>query len=600
VKCTAKIDAGKTYASINPFVYGESLDQSGASIYGGIWAEMLEDRKFYYSPDDDESPWTVPMGSVEMTTSMAYAGEQSPTVWLPGGIAQAGLHLEAQREYVVRLVVAASSLRCGIEISLCWGNALEQRVTAAIERVGDEYAPVTVTLTSSGSTEDGRLEIVGHGKGAVRIGVVSLMPADNVHGMRREVLEVLKRLNVPLYLWPGGEFTDIYDWRDGIGDPDKRPPRFDRIRNRLESNDFGFDEFMRFCLEVGAEPLVVVNSMPGNVHLAVDEVRYANDLGDEGPAKLRVAAGRKEPYGVTWWGMGSQQHRTLQLAGSQVEDLRKKHNALAESLRAADPTIKLVCMGGAKHNWQEAICAGAALNVDMISEQCCAEFRNSPQGLMESLAGGIRECTLVYRELLQTLPEMRGKDLRLAIERWCFAFNRESSENILSPLLTWRHGLGIAAGVHQFIRDSDVIGLAAYAAAIGSLGAVYVSNEGACLTAAGQVLSLYHNHFGVETVAVKEGCDPLDIVAAWTADHRMLTLGVMNPLEEEAEIEIGVEEGTRVLPEMSWLITASDPNSANIPGRKPRIVLEERPVTLHEGVLTTPPLSAGVYGLRIE
>lgn len=594
MRCAARIEADKSYASINPFIYGQCLEQSGSSIYGGIWAELLEDRKFYYSPDDDLSPWTVPTGSVEMVTSTAYAGEQSPTVWLPGGIAQAGLHLEAGREYTVRLVVAGVSLQGSVEISLRWGNAPEERVTAAIERIGDDYAPLILTLTASGSSEDGCLEIAGHGKGAMRIGAVSLMPADNLHGMRRDVLEGLKLLNAPLYTWPGGDFTDTYNWRDGIGDRDKRPPRFHPIHNRIESNDFGLDEFMTFCIEVGAEPLVMVNSTAGNVHHAVGEVRYANGDGEQGPAKLRVANGRIEPYGVKWWGMGSQQHRTLRLVGPELEDLKKKHNALAESLRAADPRIRLVCMGGTKDHWRDTILAGCGLNVDMISERCHAELGVTPEEFMRSLAGGIRECSLVYRDLLQTMPDVMAKHMHLAIDRWSFEFDHESSEN-----LRWKHGLGLAAGIHQFIRDSDVIGLAAYAAAIGALGAVRVSNEGICLTAAGHVLSLYRNHFGDEAVPVKEECGPFDVAAASAAGRTALTIGVVNPLEEDGRIEVTCEKDARLFPETSWLVSAPHAESVNIPGSEQQILIEELPVTFGNGILTCPPLSAGVYRFRV-
>ena len=57
------------------------------------------------------------------------------------------------------------------------------------------------------------------------IGAVSLMPADHVHGMRADTLKLIRELNSPIYRWPGGNFVSGYEWRDAIGDPDKRPPR---------------------------------------------------------------------------------------------------------------------------------------------------------------------------------------------------------------------------------------------------------------------------------------------------------------------------------------------------------------------------------------
>jgi alpha-N-arabinofuranosidase len=236
----------------------------------------------------------------------------------------------------------------------------------------------------------------------------------------------------------------------------------------------------------------------------------------------------------------------------------------------------------------------------MISEQCCSEFDGAPEGLIKNLVGDIRECTLAYRDLMQTVTEFGDTGIQLAIDRWCYAFERELCPEEAGGLLIWAHGLGIAAGVHQFIRDSDVLGLAAYALAIGNLGAVCVSNDGVCLTAAGQVLSLYRNHFGTEAVAVKDDCEPLDVVAAWTGDRTALTFGIVNPLDEEADVEVALKGGERLAPETSWVITASDLSAANLPGREEAVILEERPVNGNEGNLVCPPLSAGIYRQRVE
>ncbi len=593
------LDSRKVYAAVDPRVYGQFLEHSAPCIYDSIWAEMLRDRKFFYSPNDAESPWAVLGGSVEMLATLAYAGEHSPTVWLPGGISQAGLFLEAGREYIARLVVAGAALRGTIEVALCWGREPGQRVTTIIEHVEEEYASVTRTLVSPAASENGRLEIVGHGKGAMRLGAASLMPADNVRGMRRDALDALKRLNASVYRWPGGAFVDHYDWREGVGESDRRPPRLNPAQEALEPHDFGFGEFMGFCSETGAEPFVAVNSSEGSVRLAVDEVRYANDPGDKGPAKLRAEHGRAEPYGVRLWGMGKQQHRTLMLAGPQLEEFRKKHNVLAESLRSADPGISIVCVGGAKDRWRAAILAGCALNVDMISDQCCSDLDTTPQGVMQNIEGDIRECTLAYRELLQTIPEMMNRDIRLAVDRWGCDFESEASDDGDAAPLAWLHGLGIAAGVHQFIRDSDVLGLAAYAPAIGRRGAVWVTRDGACLTAAGHVLSLYRNHFGTSAVAVREDCAPLDVVAAWTADPAVLTIGVVNPLEEDTDIEIAVKDGRPLSPGTSWVVSAPDLAAYNVPGREEVIACQERPVNYRDGILACPRLSAGVYCFRV-
>ena len=112
------INAAKTGPPINPFIYGQFIEHLGRCIYGGIWAEMLEDRKFYYPITDEyhpyrdlkdtkfpvvgASPWQVigPAGSVTMEKENALVGEHSPRVAAGSGIQQNDLGLVAGKEYV--------------------------------------------------------------------------------------------------------------------------------------------------------------------------------------------------------------------------------------------------------------------------------------------------------------------------------------------------------------------------------------------------------------------------------------------------------------------------------------------------------------------
>jgi alpha-N-arabinofuranosidase len=103
-------------------------------------------------------------------------------------------------------------------------------------------------FTSPVNTQDARLEIVGKGNGSFHIGTVSLMSSDNVQGFRPGMVKVYKDVGYAMAKWPGGNFVSQYDWRDGLGDRDKRPPR------ARESNDVGLHEFFAFCKLLGAEP----------------------------------------------------------------------------------------------------------------------------------------------------------------------------------------------------------------------------------------------------------------------------------------------------------------------------------------------------------
>src|SRR5690606_39058596 len=124
-------------------------------------------------------------------------------------------------------------------------------------------------------------------------------------GLRRDVLEALRSLNLSLVRYPGGNFASNYDWRDGIAPPESRPIRPDLAWKSLESNRFGTDEFLHWCRQLGGDPYITVNLGNGTPQLAAEWVEYCN--ASTGPwADQRRANGQAVPYRVRLWGLGNE------------------------------------------------------------------------------------------------------------------------------------------------------------------------------------------------------------------------------------------------------------------------------------------------------
>ena len=107
----------------------------------------------------------------------------------------------------------------------CWGGGASARQTVIIKKVRADWQTIPIAFRAGATTDNGRIEIVIRGAGSVRIGAVSLMPADNISGWRKDTVARLRELAATVYRWPGGNFVSGYDWKDGIGDRDRRPPR---------------------------------------------------------------------------------------------------------------------------------------------------------------------------------------------------------------------------------------------------------------------------------------------------------------------------------------------------------------------------------------
>lgn len=137
------------------------------------------------------------------------------------------------------------------------------------------------------------------------VGANSSIP--NIRGYRKDVVEALKKLQVPMLRWPGGCFADQYDWRDGIGPREKRPVRSNaNWRAALETNAFGTHEFLDFAELIGAEPYISINMGSMSPLEAARWLEYMTSDGKSSLAEERRRNGRDKPWNAKYVGIGNE------------------------------------------------------------------------------------------------------------------------------------------------------------------------------------------------------------------------------------------------------------------------------------------------------
>ena len=159
---TMTIDAGKTGAPINRYLYGQFSELLGNMYEKGLWAEMLSDRKFFYPVDSSQTlappnskrnfnRWRPvgPDGAITMDAQHPFVGKQAPSITLAGstprGITQTGLILRKGKDYTGRIVLAGTT-GAKVQISLIWGDAPDQRQTVTIPALATDYARFPLRL----------------------------------------------------------------------------------------------------------------------------------------------------------------------------------------------------------------------------------------------------------------------------------------------------------------------------------------------------------------------------------------------------------------------------------------------------------------------
>ncbi len=598
------IDALKTGRPMSKYIYGQFIEHLGHCIYQGLWAEMLEDRKFFLPVGGQGSPWSVTGGLAvaAMDRKRPYVGAQSPSVRVYGkgtaGLVQRGLALETGRAYKGRVVLSGDAGAFPVMVSVVWGPGQADRWSAEFGPAAAGYAVRSFEFTAGGTTEDGRFEITSSGRGRFSIGTASLMPADNVRGFRREVVALLKELDAPVYRWPGGNFVSGYDWRDGIGDRDRRPPRKNPAWQGIEHNDVGIHEFLDLMELVGAEPYITVNSGLGDVKMAADEVAYVNGPAGSKMGALRARNGHPEPWKVAFWSIGNEMYGDWQLGHMPLSDYVAKHKAFAAAMRAVDPSIRLVAVG-AVGEWSRTMLGEAAPAMDLISEHFYCGERPGLLSHVNQIPAAVKRIADAHREYRASIPALKDAPVPVALDEWNYWYGPEIYGEIGTQYFL-KDALGIAAGLNEFARQTDVFFMANYAQTVNVIGAIKTSKTEAVLDTTGLVLMLYRRHFGTIPAAVTGAPEPLDVMACLKEDGKTLTLSVVNPTDREMPLALDFP-GLRTAARADlYVITGDGPMACNAPGRPAGVVMRETKGVEFGNRLTVPPMSVSLYEIDIE
>ncbi len=655
------VDAGKTRPPISPYLYGQFIEHIADLVNRSVWAEMLDDRKFYYPVNSETAapnpPRPGPMrmrqpnrwrpigpdSAVTMDRDHPYVGGHTPRINLggsdPRGIQQTGLVLRKSRLYSGRVVLAGEP-GVAVTVSLLWGSGPGERQTIPIAGLQAAYAKFPFEFTAGGDTDNGRIEITATGSGFFRVGAVSLMPADNVRGFRPEVVRLLKQLRSGMYRFPGGNFLSAHEWRDAIGDPDRRPPRWDYVWSALQPNDVGTDEFLTLCDLLGVDAFISVNSGSGDAHSAAQLVEYVNGAADTPMGKLRAANGHPSPYKVKWWGIGNEMYGTWQFGYMAPKQYVIKHNMFAQAMRAVDPTITLLATGatpdemtvnrlsaalggkivpdyGSDADFTGLLLANCLDNIDVISEHFYSYDRerfdleqNKRVPIEEPMpeaayraANRVRGKVEAYEEYARRIPGLQKKHLTIAIDEWALTRLPGNLKQTLASAIVF----------HEMFRHTGLIQMAGHTMGTSS---IEFNATDAALNTTGLLFQLYRDHFGTVPVEIQGNSPPLapkyplggdqprvnagsptyplDVSAALTSDGKFLTVAVINPTESMQELDLTINGAALRREARFWRLTGPGLDAMTGLTRN-EVQVVEKPIAELPKTLQVAPISIELY-----
>ena len=592
------IDASDTGQPIEKYIYGQFIEHLGKCIYGGIWAEMVEDRKFYYPVKEDfnpfgtatdpfwgtgpyqfldASPWEI-IGkgqNVLMESENPYTGEFAVKIQAPGdgteaGIRQYGLGLIKDKKYSGHIILSGESTSLPVMLRLSSG---ENHIEVAVEEIYPEYQAASIEFESTFSSDSVVLEIFTRGSGQFTIGTLSLMPADHIKGWRKDVLALMKELDSPVYRWPGGNFVSGYNWRDGIGDRDKRPPRKNPAWKGVEANDVGIHEYMELMKILDAEAFIAVNTGLGTLEEVVQELEYVNGPAGTEWGQVRAENGHPDPYGVKWWAVGNEMFGSWQLGHMPLSEYVNKHNSIAEAMWEVDPDAQLIGVGEAGE-WSRTMLSESADKMNLISEHIYCRELDSVPAHIDQIANSVKRVADAHRKYRSEIDGLAEKNIRIAMDEWNYWYG-DYLYGELGVRYHHKDALGIAKGLHEYFRNSDLFFMANYAQTVNVIGCIKTTSTSAGFATTALPLILYRKHFESVPVRVGNPLPGLDIAAALSGEGNVLTVSVVNSLDQPAVFELDVP-GINLPEEASaWTIQHDNPEAYNEPGKEPEVSIVE-------------------------
>lgn len=557
-------------SDIEPLVFGNFIEFTHDCINQGMWAEMLLNRGFEDRQEEEGvgKHWretgyndTGRYSVVEETAFGHGFSQNIENIHHFGGyrgIGQKGLMLREGSSYRFSVWAKGKGIS-GIAVKLT-GDAGELLGEWEIS-ISEEWKCYQILQIKGKKAQNACLEILLQEEGSVWLDQSSLMPEDAVGGIWPEVFQAIKELQPTVLRFPGGCFADCYCWKDGIGSRDGRPAKWNRHWGGMEENNFGTDEFIELCRNLGCEPMICINFGSGDEKEAAQWVEYCNGDATTPMGRLRAENGHPEPYQVKFWGIGNETWAHWEIGNMTAEQCGENYLCFADAMRKAStmPLSLIVCGGdgnGESQEWNREVLKRTGKEAEYIDLHFYApQLYEAPADELQIYNATVYAAHKYEKIIRDTKAVIResGAQTRIMVGEYnAMYYNNSNREHTLETAL-------LNGGfLNMFLRNSDVVRIGIFSDLVnGWQGGCIRSSQGAAYgTPSYYVLQLYaqaglrysvRTETDCDTVTVAKtghvpdmaGLPVVDSAAALDGQGRICLFLINRHMTEQVTVEIG-------------------------------------------------------------
>lgn len=399
-------------------------------------------------------------------------------------------------------------------------------------------------------------------------------PSADEYGYRRDVMELVKELNVPIIRYPGGNFVSNFFWEDSVGPVEERSHRLDLAWRSTETNEVGLHEFSRWAHMVNSEVMMAVNLGTRGIQDACNLLEYCNHPAGSRYSNLRIRHGTKEPYNIKLWCLGNEMDGPWQIGHKTMEEYGRLAAETGKAMKLIDPSIQLVSCGSSSIDmptfpeWEAVTLEHTYDYVDYISLH--QYYGNRDDDSNDYLAQS-DDMDRFIRTVISTCDYVKAKkrgkkDINISFDEWnvWFHSNKEDddimnnspwqkSPHLLEDKYTFEDALMVGLMLITLLKHADRVKIACLAQLVNVIAPIMTETNGGAWKQTIYYPFLHASRYGrgtallpvikspVHNTAKHGEITDVEAVAVYNEEKEEVTVFAVNRnLDEDLELEADV------------------------------------------------------------
>ena len=326
-------------------------------------------------------------------------------------------------------------------------------------------------------------------------------PTADAEGFRRDVIDMVRKLGVPVVRYPGGNFVSGFNWEDSIGPRDRRPARLDLAWFTTETNEVGLHEFAHWARKAGSEVMYAVNLGSRGADAARNVVEYANHPSGSYWSDLRIQNGEKEPFGIKLWCLGNEMDGPWQMGHKTAAEYGRAACEAGKMMKWVDPSIELVACGSSGSemptfgSWEYEMLDECYDTIDYVSLH---RYYGNPTNDTPGFLARSMDLDAFIKTVVSICDAVGAKKhskkkLNLSFDEWNVWYHSNEQDKEVWKQGKWNRALPLLEDIYNFedallagsmlitfLRNADRVKIACLAQLVNVIAPIMTRNGGGC------------------------------------------------------------------------------------------------------------------------